>query len=323
MTRFFLDTAKTLSNRREIGDFPTIPVNIAVGLDYDKVDISKYCSGHELFHAIPGQHNKYNEELNMAKSFLDQLLGLAGLKLPDGNGHYNPSVYKDETAAKAKAQTKTVSDKPGLTGVSRYLAAKFPEKEVVELTGVAKYLAKHQKAETGAAAPAEALTGVAKYMAKHGGAGHPAPTPAPAPKLTGVDKYLAQKKVPAPVPPVAEKPAPKPAPAPAKAPPPPAPVVEAKKKEPAAPKEEVKAPAATAPAPATQAEAASTSVSDLIDLAGGAEQCQAATMKGKGSQCKRSSNLDAIELTIDGQKYRFAACSQHNNSDFVPVEGLI
>ena len=61
--------------------------------------------------------------------------------------------------------------------------------------------------------------------------------------------------------------------------------------------------------------------SKLINLAENASQCQAATIKG--TRCRRTSNLETIEKTINHQKYKFAVCSQHNNRDLTPFPDLL
>ena len=107
----------------------------------------------------------------MAKSFLDQLLDFAGLKLPDSKGHYAPSAYRDEPS---KAETSS-----GLSRVEKYLQNKNAgtERATTELTGVAKYLAEKEqeekeKAEAEAALAkrrtATEMTGVARYLAPLG-----------------------------------------------------------------------------------------------------------------------------------------------------------
>lgn len=63
-------------------------------------------------------------------------------------------------------------------------------------------------------------------------------------------------------------------------------------------------------------------VAGLINLADNAAQCQGSTLK-KGKRCRRKANLEIIERTIDGQNYRFAVCSQHNNDSFTPFADLL
>lgn len=274
----------------------------------------------------------------MAKNFFQQILNKAGIKSPDANGYYDPSVYVSEPAASApqpagKAATKAESSTRELTRVEKYLASKNPEPVAAEpeaapsasteLTGVAKYLARlQQEAEDKAAAEAETLanmTGVARYLAMKEGRipAQAAAAPAPEPeeeeevdisKLTGVERYLALQKQgsakPAPAKPASQpkaeaKPAVAEQPAVAEEP-----VVEAE----SAPEAEEAAPEATAG-------------NDVIDLAANAEQCQAATTKG--TQCRRKTGLESVEKTIDGQRYTFAVCGQHNNDGFTPVEGLV
>ncbi|GAB4271930.1 MAG: hypothetical protein Kow0065_21380 [Methylomicrobium sp.] len=131
----------------------------------------------------------------MAMNFLDQLLNLAGLKLPEGKERYDPSVYRqevvkqdDRSTATEAIRVKKTTDKPRgaeeLTGVARYMAKKqqqeHPEvaEEVQEataptdeaLTGVAKYLARlEQEAREKAQAEATAwanMSSVERYLAR-------------------------------------------------------------------------------------------------------------------------------------------------------------
>ncbi|MGR9115121.1 MAG: hypothetical protein ACU85E_05095 [Gammaproteobacteria bacterium] len=294
----------------------------------------------------------------MAKSFLDQLLDMAGLKLPDAKGHYAPSVYRDEPKKEAdtsglsrvekylqKKDAESEKASTELTGVAKYLAEKQQaEKEQAEaaasasvksegqeeLTGVAKYLAKIEQesleqAEAQAAALAN-MTGVAKYLARLEGGRKPvqrqAETKQPTKQapLSRVEQYLAkQKEAPVSAQPVktASK-EPQPAPAPKAAP------AEQKAASPAKATQQKPA-AAKSPEPAPVAEpkaaVADKPASKLIDLAENAEQCQAST--AKGSQCRRKANLEVIHKTIHKQKYKFAVCSQHNNSDFAPFSELL
>lgn len=284
----------------------------------------------------------------MAKSIIRQLLNMTGFQLPNPEGHYDPSVYRDESSAKAKPASTTSSarTRETLTGVEKYLAQKNPapkesSDKAPELTGVAKYLAQKEQAEQKKIqAEAEKLanmTGVEKYLAQLEGGrkttGKQTPVKktvkAPTAKkpLTGVDKYLAKQtstvqtstapaKAVKPAPPHAEvKTEPQNKPPAAKS------TGEEKHpapQQPAAP--QITEPAASAekpeePAPKTQ------KADKIINLAESATQCQAATQKG--SQCRRKSNLETIDQTIDQQAYRFAVCSQHNNNDFTPFAKLL
>jgi len=273
----------------------------------------------------------------MAKSFMDQLFDLVGLKVPDAHGHYSPSAYRDEqnTRELHKESSDAEKNQPaaqataGLTGVAKYLANKYPEEQkdvaqaeaagTAKLTGVAKYLAKLQqeeqeKAEAEAAALAK-MTGVARYLAKLEGQIVTAPSeaktvaePANTANLTRVEKYLAKQQItPSDMPEPEAKAAPQAAEVKA---PEQKPVVEEKK---AQPKQE----AEKKPSPAPAAK----KTDKIIDLAENASQCQSIT--SKGTQCRRKTNLDTLEKTIDHQKYRFLACSQHHSEEFVPFAELL
>jgi hypothetical protein len=266
----------------------------------------------------------------MAKSFIDQLFGLVGVKPPDAHGHYSPSVYRDEPSSKEPSDAgkhqpekspETVQATAKLTGVARYLASKYPEEQAdasgtAGLTGVAKYLAQKQQeeqeqAEAEAAALAK-MTGVARYLAKQEGkiATAPAPAktetaePANTASLTRVEKYLAKQQItPSDLPqPEAVQPAAQAKAAEQK------PVVEEKKAQPKQEVEKQSPPTAKAPG-------------KIINLAEAASQCQSTT--SKGTQCRRKTNLDTLEKTINQQKYKFVACSQHNSEGFMPFAELL
>ncbi len=281
----------------------------------------------------------------MAKGFFDQILSLTGLKLPDPNkDHDNPSLYRQEPQTnKAEAgqpsrveQYLQKKSGAGKTGVEKYLEKKSKHQKTSaqpldneeNLTGVARYLAKKQQSSTTGKKTQETaeknMTRVEKYLAQQKKKQSTAtrktevkkePTPEKTEAATGVNKYLNRKKTTPPV--VAPSKDLTPVPQaedkqliPAK--------TETKKEEKAEKPESKETKTTTAPKPA--AEKAS-SGSSLIDLAKDADQCQAATLKG--SRCRRKSNLETITKTINKQKYRFAVCSQHHNSDFVPFEELI
>jgi hypothetical protein len=70
-------------------------------------------------------------------------------------------------------------------------------------------------------------------------------------------------------------------------------------------------------APAKKRTASAKKTSDATNT----KRCQGGT--AKGDQCKRTSNLKTIQRTINGKKYRLAACSQHNNDSFKPYNGFI
>jgi hypothetical protein len=295
--------------------------------------LSKYKDLKYLQPQITNTINIKYEELEMAKSFIDQLLDLVGVKLPDAHGHYSPSVYRDEPSSKkpsdagkhqAEKSPETAQATAELTGVARYLANNYPEeqKEAAQadtsgtagLTGVAKYLAQKQqeeqeKAEAEAAALAK-MTGVARYLAKQEGKITTAPAktetaePANTASLTRVEKYLAKQQI---TPSDISQPEEVQQAAPAKATEQ-KPVVEEKKTQPKQEVEKQSPPAAKTPG-------------KIINLAEGASQCQAAT--SKGTQCRRKTGLETLEKTISHQKYKFAVCSQHNSKEFAPFAELL
>lgn len=246
----------------------------------------------------------------MAKSFINQLFDLVGLKLPDAQGHYSPSAYRDEPSKAEQEQAK-------MTGVARYLANNYPEEqadvsETAKLTGVAKYLAKIQQeeqeqVEAEAAAQAK-MTSVERYLAKleEEVAAAPGNTEtaqqADTVSMTRVEKYLAKQQItasdspqPEAVQPAAEKTARKP-------------VAEVKKAPPKQAAEKQSPPAAK-------------TSGKIINLAENASQCQSTT--SKGTQCKRRTGLEPLEKTINQQKYRFVACGQHHSESFVPFPELL
>ncbi len=279
----------------------------------------------------------------MAKSLLRQLLDITGLQLPNPGGQYHPSAYRDETVEKTQPSPapSAAQETQQLTGVEKYLAKKNPEPveqpaaaPAPELTGVEKYLAQKQrqeqeKAEAEAAKLAN-MTGVARYLANletnKRAPADPAPTPAaPAPTkpLTGVDKYLAKQRTA--VKTVSKAKAAKPAPAAA--------VTSAPKTK--APAAKPSAAASKPPSQATMEKAVQPAkpkkkepvkkpqpaAKKVINLAENAVQCQAATKKG--SQCRRTTNLETIQQTVDNKKYTFAVCTQHNNDEFTPFAELL
>lgn len=107
----------------------------------------------------------------MAMNLLDQLLNLAGLKLPEAKDRYDPSVYRQEVA-----KQDVISPTSAATETARAKKTSAKGKAGEELTGVAKYMAKKQQQEqpepveevqeTATEAKEPGLTGVAKYLAK-------------------------------------------------------------------------------------------------------------------------------------------------------------
>ncbi len=295
----------------------------------------------------------------MAMNFLDQLLNLAGLKLPEAKERYDPSVYRQEeikpSAAKAEPAraNKTAQQEQAtseLTGVAKYMAKQKQQEQpqsaqetqpdagepkTAPLSGVAKYVAKleqeaREKAEAEAAALAN-MSGVERYLAKLEGKTIAPPSQTPATntqeeiKPTRVERYLSSriekesaKTVAAPAKPVAKetKAAAKPVETQAKQPEP-APVI--KQAQPAKPTEK-KVSKPSAPVKKGP-EVKSAQTDKIIDLTVSGEQCHATTSRGK--RCRRSTGLKVIERTIDGKKYKFYACPQHNNKDFQPSPDLL
>lgn len=253
----------------------------------------------------------------MAKNFLTQLLSLAGIKSPDASGYYDPSVYRDEHSTEEGSSVERYLQKKNAhiakqTGVAKYLAKKQVETEAVQakLTGVAKYVGKKQQEDqvkVNVKATKQAnMTGVARYQAKLESKNKTAAVKkARTAKSSGVDKYIAKHEETAPVKKQTKtlKKAPRVKVKKEK------PVVEKKKKTQTKRTAEKKSPTKAKPA------------NKIINLAGTATQCQAVTLKG--TKCRRKSNLETIERTVNAQKYKFAVCSQHNNNDFTPFSGLL
>lgn len=240
----------------------------------------------------------------MAKSFIDQLLNLAGIKLPDAQGHYSPSVYREEQSPHKESSQAGKYQPKNSAGTAQATAG---------MTGVAKYLAKKQqeeqeKAKAEAAALAD-MTGVARYLAKLEGKVITSPGKTETAEhentanLTSVEKYLAKQQTVAGTPqPKAAQPVAKAKAAEQK------PEVEEKKAQPKQATEKHSPPAAKTPG-------------KTINLAEDASQCQAAT--SKGTQCRRKTGLSTLEKTINHQKYKFAVCGQHNNKEFTPFAELL
>lgn len=271
----------------------------------------------------------------MAKSFIDQLFDLVGLTTPSPQGQYSPSAYREEPSTKEPS----METGPGatqaatkITGVARYLAAKYPEEqkgaetdvtETAKLTGVAKYLAKKQQEEQEkAAAEAAALanmTGVARYLARLEENITTTPEPAKTEMaavhadpvtLTGVDKYLAKQQSAS-----SDLPQPEAVQQAAKA--------KATEQKPVVEEQKPVIEEKKAPEQAVEKQSppAAKKQDKIINLAEDASQCQSTT--SKGTQCRRKTNLETLEKTINNQKYRFIACSQHHSEEFVPFAELL
>jgi len=265
----------------------------------------------------------------MAQNFLDQILSLTGLKLPDTNNPA-PSIYRDEVSAEKKSNNLSGVEKyqrqkntqSGLTGTAKYLAKKQQQadKKIEKLTGVDKYLAKKQqilqeKARAEAKIFSE-MTGVEKYLFKlnankkvtsNENIKVVAIEKTETIKQSSVEKYLAkQKQTEAIV--VTEN------------------IkeieVEAELNEEAVNVPE-KIPAVVDEDDFEAEQEAAVEIeetSEIINLAEGAIQCQAATVRG--SQCRRKSNLIVVEKKVAEQRYKFTICRQHDNDTFTPFEGI-
>jgi hypothetical protein len=259
----------------------------------------------------------------MATNFLDQVLSLTGLKLPDTESYSSSSVHQD------KAHTGNESDerssveryqqkknaKASLTGTARYLAKKQQQLEetAAKLTSVDKYLTKQQhqlqkKAKEEATVLAN-MTGVEKYLFKLSTTTIVAITQSATLKQSSVDKYLAKQKQQTPVGTVKNEAVKLVDKANIEA------VVagDITQNEPTAKREdELQQDTLTADAIA-ELEVTTEAVIDLVDEI---TRCQAATMKG--TQCRRKTGLEALDTIVDDQAYKFSVCSQHHNDDFVP-----
>ncbi len=68
--------------------------------------------------------------------------------------------------------------------------------------------------------------------------------------------------------------------------------------------------------PETISKAESAATDEVTDLTQNVDQCQGTT--AKGTRCRRTANLETIEVSIDQKRYRFLTCKQHNNDAFTP-----
>ncbi|NOQ36050.1 MAG: hypothetical protein GQ569_09165 [Methylococcaceae bacterium] len=256
----------------------------------------------------------------------------------------NPANFPALKSINKKKDAQTTK----LSGVEKYLAEKqHLEDEKIKnetatlekLTGVAKYLAKKQQeeqAESEAEAAALAnMTGVARYLFKLETQEKKTPAKKAAPvkeektaRLSRVDQYLAKQQAAE-----AKKAASKTTKKTAKK----ATKVIAKddvKEEETSKVEEKEETVAVVEQQETTIEVSAAEENkepavaeieeisnETINLAEGATQCQAATVKG--SQCKRKANLEVIEHTVNENTYQFAVCRQHNNDAFTPFAELV
>lgn len=283
----------------------------------------------------------------MAESFIDQLLEMVGLKTSGKHGQYSPSAYRNEQQPKipedgstgvarylTKLQQEEAAEAAKITGVARYLAKMQQEDQakadaeaaaLAEMTGVARYLYRLEQ-ETAAAPGDDKIdppntpqqpTGVEKYLSRQkedmttapGGGKTETAEPANTPKQpTGVEKYLAKQPSDTPQPEAIQQEA-KAKGTEQKL------VVEGQKSVAEEKKAQPEQTSEKKSAPAVK------KADKVIDLAQDATQCQSAT--SKSTQCKRKTNLETLDITIDRQKYRFVACGQHHSDAFVPFAELL
>ncbi len=59
----------------------------------------------------------------------------------------------------------------------------------------------------------------------------------------------------------------------------------------------------------------------VVDLTEDQSRCQGGTVKG--TQCSRRTGLEAVDVELEGKKYRLMTCKQHNTQPFKPFNGLI
>lgn len=238
----------------------------------------------------------------MAQNFLDKLLTLTGLKLPDTHNPA-PSIYRDDVSLEKKynalsgveryqQQKNTQSE---LTGTAKYLAKKQADKKIEKLTSVDKYLAKKQLVFQEKSSAESKMTGVEKYLFQ----------------LDANKKMITVEKV---KPVVIEK-------------------IEIIKQsnievEPESTNDAIiieknvseKISIAVDDSEKEQKAAVEIETSEIINFAKGAVQCQATTIKG--SQCRRKNNLIVVEKMVGKLRYKFAICRQHDNDAFTPFEGV-
>ena len=227
--------------------------------------------------------------VNMAQNFLDKLLNLAGLNLSSTNNR-PASIYRDEVG------TEKLNN---LSGVERYQRQKNRQEK---LTSVDKYLAKKQDIIQEKTKVKDEIisqmTGVEKYLFKLN-------KDKESTTQSSVKKYIAKQKQ-------TEE------------------IVVIDNIEEVSVEVEIKRVDKTIiaeknvdedNAKVEQKATIEIETSEIINLARGATQCQATTLKE--SQCRRKNNLIAVEKMIDEQRYKFAICRQHDNDIFTPFQSLL
>ncbi len=268
----------------------------------------------------------------MAQNFLDQILTLTGLKPPDTTNP-PPSIYRDDVSTEKKSNNLSGVERykrqkntpPELTGTAKYLAKKQQQadKKIEKLTSVDQYLAKKQQLlqekSNVEAKIFSKMTGVEKYLFKLNA--NKKMTTSEKVKVvaiekietatqSSVEKYLAKQKQTEAIVETEN-------------------IAEVKIEAQSANEtiiveenlqEEIPATVNEDDLKVEQETATKIETSEIINLAEGATQCQAATVKG--SQCRRKSNLIVVEKTVDELRYKFAICRQHNNNAFTPFEGI-
>lgn len=267
----------------------------------------------------------------MATNFLDQVLNLTGLKLPDTESSSSPAIYKNDAHTEKRSESLTGVDRyqqqkqtnaSELTGTAKYLAKKQQkfEEEAAKLSSVDQYLIKKEKqiqdkAKADAAVLAK-MTGVEKYLSNL--AAHKktitdkiaSKETIKAIKPSRVDEYLDKQKQTVAVIPAKEKLEPG------------FTTEDEADNETSVVEEQTANETITPTKEASQSLVETTATAEaVINLADDAKQCQARTTKG--SQCQRKTGLEAIEKRVDGHDYKFAVCGQHNNDAFVPFEGFL
>jgi len=250
----------------------------------------------------------------MAKNLFEELLTKANEIWTGSKPHYDQKVYREE------------STDSGLSGVAKYLAKQDKALQPVEetssskqLTGVEKYLAKQQGVVASISDVSSApKTSVEKYLARQGGSSAASPAPAavkePEPIVvpkTGVGKYLAG-----------------------------VPLSSGSKAATASTSTQTSktgSAATKATQPAQKPTPAKSVVPSESSYQGEAQksedsssapsqgksfaQCHAST--SKGTQCKNTTHLTKIQRTVNKKRYQFAACKQHNNDSFKPYQPLL
>ncbi len=264
----------------------------------------------------------------MAQNFLDKILTLTGLKPPDTTNP-PPSIYRDDVNTEKKSNNLSGVERyqrqkntpPELTGTAKYLAKKQQQadKKIEKLTSVDQYLAKKQQILQEKSNIEAKMTGVEKYLFKLNA--NKKMTTSEKVEVVAiekietatksrVEKYLAKQKQTEAIVETEN-------------------IAEGKIEAQSANEtivveenlqEEIPATVNEDDLKVEQETVTKIETSEIINLAEGATQCQARTVKG--SQCRRKSNLIVVEKTVDELRYKFSICRQHNNNAFTPFKGI-